>query len=263
MRYLALFVLIILSMSVSAYAADAPKLTVMTYNVEYGAGVDPSEAKIVERTSNGKRVGNRLARVISVIKFVNPDILGIEEACSWDKNEEAVAKQVAKELGMHYYLAKSGKSRFNVALFSKLPIVTAKGFPDKFSRAALQAELKLADGRMLHVFVAHFNLLRDKQSQLKEIGYLAEQMKPHSSDLGVMMGDCNFGYGVRKESSDALLASEFVIAPPVGKRIDQIWTSKPLANDIKEDRKIPADLTNGTSDHRPTVMVIGIPAAAK
>ena len=65
---------------------------------------------------------------------MNPDILGIQEACSWEKNDEEVAKQVAKELGMHYYVAKSGRSRFNVALFSKLPIVSAKGFPDQFSR---------------------------------------------------------------------------------------------------------------------------------
>lgn len=245
-------------LSTSAYAADSIKLTVMTYNVEYGAGVDPAERAIMER-ANPTRAGNRLDRVISVIKFVNPDILGIEETCSWDKNNEAVAKQVAKELGMHYYLAKSGKSRFNVALFSKLPIVSAKGFPDHFSRAALQAEVKLPDGRTLNVFVAHFNLLRDKESQLQEIGYLAEQMKPHSADLAMMMGDCNFGYGIRKESTDALSASGFVIAPPVGKRIDQIWTSSPLATDIKEGGKIPAKLTDGTSDHRPTVMVIGIP----
>ena len=70
--------------------------------------------------ANGKVAGNRLDRVISVIKHVNPDIVGIQEACSWDKNDEAVAKQVAGELGMHFYLAKSGRSRFNVALFSKL-----------------------------------------------------------------------------------------------------------------------------------------------
>lgn len=257
MRYLALVMLIILC--VSACAVHGTELTVMTYNVEYGAGVDSTEARIVERTSNGKRAGNRLDRVISVIKYVNPDVLGIEEACSWDKNDEAAAKQVAKELGMHYYLAKSGKSRFNVALFSKLPIVSAKGFPDEFSRAALQAELKLADGRTLHVFVAHFDLLRAKDNQLREIRYLAQQMKSHAFDLGVMMGDANFKYGVRKDSTNALRASGFIIAPPVGERIDQIWTSRPLANDIKEGRKIPSDLTNGTSDHRPTVMVIGVP----
>jgi endonuclease/exonuclease/phosphatase family metal-dependent hydrolase len=249
----------LIALSVSAYAADGTKLTVMTYNVAYGAGVDPTEARIVERATNGKLAGNRLDRVISVIKYVNPDIVGIEEACSWDRNDEAVAKQVAKELGMHYYVAKSGKSRFNVALFSKLPIASAKGFPDQFSRAALQAEIKLPDGRALHVFVAHFNLLSAKESQLSEIRYLAQQMKPHCFDLGVMLGDANFGYGIRKESTAALRASGFVIAPPVGQRIDQIWTSRPLANDIKEGRRIPAGLTNGTSDHRPTVMVIGIP----
>lgn len=257
MQYLAL--LLLTFFSVSAYAADGTQLTVMTYNVEYGAGVDPTEAKIAEKDSDGKRVGNRLDRVISVIKYVNPDILGIEEACSWDKNDEAVAKQVAKELGMHYFLAKSGKSRFNVALFSKLPIVSAKGFPDQFTRAALQAELKLPDGRELHVFVVHFNLMRNEESQLQEIRYLAGQMRPHAFDLGVMMGDANFRYGVQKANTSALRASGFVIAPPVGERIDQIWTSRLLVNDIKEGPKIPAGLTDGTSDHRPTVMVIGIP----
>ncbi|GEM_PF-2247016 len=257
MRYLALIMLVILS--VSAHAAENMKLTVMTYNVAYGAGVDPTEAKIVERDTKGKVAGNRLDRVISVIKHVSPDIVGIQEACSWDKNDQAVAKQVAGELGMHYYLAKSGKSRFNVALFSKLPIIWARGYPDDFTRAALQAQLKLPDGRILTVFVAHFNLLRAPESHLSEVRCLARQMRLRSSNLAVMMGDANFRYGIHQESTDALLASRFVMAPPVGERIDQIWTSKPLAGDVKEGPEIPAELTDGTSDHRPTVMVIGIP----
>jgi len=145
------------------------KLTVMTYNIAYGAGVDPTEQRIVERDTKGMLVGNRLQRVISVIKHVNPDIVGIQEACSWDKNDEAVAKQVAGELGMHFYLAKSGRSRFDVALFSKLPIIWARGYPDDFSRAALQAQLKLPDGRTLHVFNAHFDLPRNMEGQLGEI----------------------------------------------------------------------------------------------
>lgn len=257
MQYLVFIMLVVLSLS--ACAAEDMKLTVMTYNVLYGAGVDPDEQKIVERDTGGKMIGNRLDRVISVIKHVNPDIVGIQEACSWDKNDEAVAKQVAKELGMHYYLAKSGKSRFNVALFSRLPIIWARGYPDDFTRAALQAQLKLPDGRTLHVFVAHFNLLRAPESHLSEIRYLARQMRLRSSNLSVMMGDANFKYGIHQESTDALLASRFVMAPQVGERIDQIWISGRLAGGIEEGVSIPAELTDGTSDHRPTVMVIGIP----
>lgn len=256
MRYIALAILI--ALAAPAHAAEGTKLTVMTYNVEYGAGIDPEERAIMQRV-DATRAGNRLDRVLSVIKYVNPDILGIEEACSWDKNDEAVAKQVARELGMHYYVAKSGRSRFSVALFSKLPIVSAKGFPDQFSRAAIKAELKLPDGRTLHVFVAHFNLLRNEDSQLSEIRYLAAQMRPHAFDLGVMMGDCNFKYGIHKPHTNALRASGFLMAPQVGERIDQIWTSRPLAKDIQEGKPIPADLTAGTSDHRPTVMVISVP----
>lgn len=236
---------------------DTPKqLTVMTYNVLYGAGVDAKEAQY----AGEKYQGNRLERVISVIKHVNPDIVGIQEACSWDKNGEAAAKQVAKELGMNYFVAKSGRSRFNVALFSKFPIVSAKNFPTDFSRAALQAEIKLPDGRLLHAFVGHFNLARDMNSQIAEIRYLAQQMRPHAFDLSVFMADANFTYGKRKESTDALRASGFVLAPPSKGLIDQIWTSRSLANSVKAGPKIPADLTSGVSDHRPSVVVIGIPA---
>ena len=259
MRYLAFAMLIILCISSVYAAADTTKLTVMSYNVEYGAGVNPAEARIAEKDSNGKDAGNRLNRMLAVIEYVNPDILGIEEACSWDKDHEAVAKQVAKELGMHYYLAKSGQSRFNVALFSKLPIVSATGFPDRFTRAALQANLALPDGRTLCVFVAHFNLLRAEESQLSEIRYLAEQMRAYTFSMAVMMGDCNFKYGVQKDSTKALLASGFVVAPQVGKRIDQIWTSRPLVNGVAECRAIPTAMTDGTSDHRPIVASIVIP----
>ncbi len=260
MQCLALIVLVILS--IPACAVDGTRLTVMTYNIEYGAGVDQEEAKIAERASKGQRAGNRLDRVIAVIKHVNPDILGIQEACSWDKNDEAVAKRVARELGMHYYLAKSGQSRFNVALYSKLPIVSAKGFPDHFTRAALQAELKLPDGRPLHVFVTHFNLLRNEDSQLSEIRYLAAQMRPHAFDLATMMGDANFKYGIHKPHTGALRASGFLIAPQVGERIDQIWTSRPLEKHVSDGPAIPAELTKNTSDHRPTVIVLSIPHAA-
>ena len=253
-------VLIILSLSAqAACSTDQRQYTVMTYNVLYGAGVDAKEAQYAERSSGGKHRGNRLERVISVIKFVNPDIVGIQEACSWDKDNESAAKQVARELGMDYYLAKSTRSRFNVAIFSKLPIISAKDFPDQFSRAALEAEIKLPDGRVLHAFVAHFNLARDMNSQLSEIRYLAPQMRPYAFDLGVFLADANFTYGKRKESSEALRASGFLIAP-FAQAIDQIWTSRPLSGGIKPGPKVPSDLTNGTSDHRPAAAIITIPA---
>ena len=237
---------------------DTPKqYTVMTYNVLYGAGVDAKEEQIANRWSSGKYHGNRLERVISVIKSVNPDIVGIQEACSWDKDSESAAKQVAKELGMNYFVGKSGRSRFNVALFSRFPIVTAKGFPSDFSRAALQAEIKLPDGRPLYAFVGHFNPW-DAGQKLQEIQFLAQQMKLYADDLGVLMVDANMAYREGKDTTDALRASGFLIAPFV-KGIDQIWTSRPLSGSFKAGPNIPSDLTTGVSDHRPTVVVISIP----
>ena len=233
----------------------------MTYNVLYGAGVNAEDERIANRWSNGKYHGNRLDRVIAVIKHVKPDILGIEEACHWDLNDEAAAKQVAKALGMHYYVGKSTRSRFHVALFSKFPIISAKTFPDQFSRAAIEAEIRLPDGRMLHTFVAHFNLARSKTSQLKEMQFLGRRMKIYGGSLGVFMGDTNSTYREGKETTEALRSSGFLMAPTI-KGIDQIWVSKPLLAGVTAGPSIPSSLTNGVSDHRPSVVVITIPPAA-
>ena len=252
-------VLIILSLSAQATCStDQRQYTVMTYNVLYGAGVDAKEAQYAERSSGGKYHGNRRERVISVIKYVNPDIVGIQEACSWDKDNEAAAKQVAKELGMDYFVAKSTRSRFNVAVFSKLPIISVRSFPRQFSRAALEAEIKLPDGRLLHAFVSHFNP-RDAGQKLQEIRFLAEQMKLYADDLGVLMADANMAYREGKDTTDALRASGFLIAPFI-KGIDQIWLSRPLSGSVKAGPNIPSDLTTGVSDHRPTVVIVSIPA---
>ncbi len=244
----------------SMAVGNAQKLTVMTYNVLYGAGVNAEDERIANGWCSGKYHGNRLDQVISVIKYVNPDIVGIQEACHWDQDNEATPKQVAKELGMHYFVGKSGHSRFSVALFSKLPIISAKSFPDEFSRAAIQAELQLPDGRTLHAFVAHFNLYRSGESQLQEIRFLARQMRPYAFDLGVFMADANMHYEQGNDRTDALRASGFVVAPST-KGIDQVWTSRPLSNGVQPGPSIPSSLTNGTSDHRPSVVVITIPPA--
>lgn len=256
-------VLLILGLR-SIALGDAPmQYKVMTYNVLYGAGVNAEDEHIANRWSSGKYHGNRLDRVIAVIKAADPDVLGIQEACHWDENDEAAAKQVAKETGMHYFVGKSGHSRFHVVLFSKLPIISAKGFPDPFSRAAIQAELRLPDGRVLHAFVAHFNLARSKDSQLKEIRFIAQQMRPHAFDLGVFMADANMRYQEGKDSTDALRASGFQIASPTINVIDQVWTSRPLSAGVKPGPSIASALTNGTSDHRPSVVVITIPPTEK
>ena len=240
----------------------ARQYTVMTYNVLYGAGVNAEDEKIANRWSSGKYHGNRLERVISVIRYVNPDILGIEEACHWDQDNEAAAKRVASELGMNYFVGKSGHSRFHVALLSKFPIVSARDFPDQFSRAAIEAEIKLPDGRLLHAFVGHFDLPRSEDAQLREIRFLAQQMRPHAFDLGVMMADANMTYRKGSEKTNALLASGFLLAPSI-RGIDQIWTSRPLSTGVKAGPSIPSELTSGVSDHRPSVVVISIPPLLK
>ncbi|NLN77637.1 MAG: hypothetical protein GX141_01805, partial [Armatimonadetes bacterium] len=42
-------------------------------------------------------------------------------------------------------------------------------------------------------------------------------------------------------------------------RIDQIWTTRPLVGRVSDAPGIPAELTKGTSDHTPTVVIIDVP----
>lgn len=254
MRYIAFLLLVLLCLPTSA---SAMKIKVMTYNILYGAGVEPGDRAIAER--DGKCYGDRLGRIIAVVKHVDPDILGIEEANSWNKDDEATAKKMAKALNMNYYLAVSGHSGFHVAVYSKFPITSATGYPQEFSRSALHAQLTLPDNRPFHVFVQHFNLRRNPEAQLEEIRCLAGKMRPYAFDLGVMMGDANFRFETDLPQSKAIKASGFVIAPQVGKRIDQIWTTRPLAGRVEDGCEIPESLTKGASDHTPTVVTIDIP----
>lgn len=254
MRYLMFALLVLLCIPRPAFSM---KLTVMTYNILYGAGVYESDRAIAERDAGC--MGDRLERIISVVKEVDPDILGIEEANSWNKEDEAIAKKFAKAIGMNYYLATSGISGFHVAIYSKFPIASAKHFPKEFTRSALQAGVTLPDGRLFHVFVQHFNLRRNPESQLEEIRNLASKMRPYAFDLGVMMGDANFVHGKHMPQTNAMRASGFVLTPQAAGRIDQIWTTRPLVGRVSDAPGIPAELTKGTSDHTPTVVIIDVP----
>jgi endonuclease/exonuclease/phosphatase family metal-dependent hydrolase len=62
----------------------------MTYNILAGGGtLLPDE----------RYIGNRLPLILSIIKSVNPDILGIQEAHLWQLRNDAIAREVATDSG--------------------------------------------------------------------------------------------------------------------------------------------------------------------
>jgi hypothetical protein len=97
----------------SMATADPPALTqateprdvslkLMTYNVLWGGGIDREFDSVVA----AKYQTNRLDAILKVIKAAAPDVLAVQEAAGWERGSPSVAARVARELDMHYVVAK-------------------------------------------------------------------------------------------------------------------------------------------------------------
>jgi endonuclease/exonuclease/phosphatase family metal-dependent hydrolase len=251
--------------------APQETIRVMTYNIFNGAGVDPTFEKWA---ADHGYPGNRLSKVLEIIKTADPDILGIQEAAGWDKGDPTIIKQVAEELGMKYFLGRCiyAESGFNhVAVLTKFDIKEAKDYPGDFRNAALRAEVVTPQGRSIQVFVVHF-IPPNQPTELKpahlknvqsneiydrEISFLVEKMKPYSNSSIILMGDMNKPHSQIEDvfhEVNLSLAAESEIM-----HIDSIWVSPALASNVRS-MIIPYKLTQGTSDHLPVVAEIDVPS---
>ena len=247
----------------AAGAMPEETLTVMTYNILDGGGVGPTDPKGdwccgPPRGCCNAPGGNRLPRILEVIRRGDPDILGIQEAYLWQLDDHAIAREVAAELNMNYFIGESGSpDGAHVALFTKFDIKGAESYPTEFSasnpRGALHAELVTHSGQSVHVFVVHL-----KREAPQEVPVLVKEMSPYLGSLTVLLGDMNF----EDPSDQASVLREAGWYHPLAEQqgIDQIWTSPALAPHVQPALPIPAELTAGTSDHLPVVVEIGIPS---
>ena len=114
-------------------------IPVMTYNILNGAGVLPDFEPFAAESGYP---GNRLQQVIGIIRAVDPDILGIEEAAGWDWEEdlpegmtESVAETVANELNMNYCIGTCVYSECgynDVVLYTKYQIIESEDYQEEF-----------------------------------------------------------------------------------------------------------------------------------
>lgn len=258
-------------------------IKVMTYNILNGAGILPDFEPFAAK--NGFP-GNRLQQVLDIIKKVDPDILGIEEAAGWDWEEnlpegmtESVANMVAKELNMNYCLGTCVYSvcGYNdVVLYTKYQIVETEDYKGLFSRAGLRAKLVTPEGKEINVFVVHLipgdqppewkpEHLRDipgEEIWKQEISCLAEKIKPYMGGAVIVMGDMNSnGYDPNTDEGMKIL-SDLGLYPNLYYGIDQIWTSYWFRENIRESSETEIsrryrDLANNgcdlysASDHFP------------
>lgn len=242
-------------------------ITVMTYNILNGGGAGPTDPNGdwccgPPRGCCGAEGGNRLPRIVEVIRAADPDILGIQEAFLWQMDDDAIARQVAQELGMQYFVGQSGNpDGAHVALFTKFQIVKATNYPGSFetgdepgsARAGMHAELLTPGGLTLHVFVVH---LRPYGA---EVSFLLQEMSPYLDDYTLLLGDMNF----LDPSPQAIALYNAGWKHPLvwQQSIDQIWVAPALGPYVQTAPMIPSDLTRGTSDHAPCTVKVTIPRA--
>ncbi len=232
-------------------------ITVMTYNILAGAGVDAAGPGWQEHAAQKGYPGNRLPKVLEVIRTANPDILGIQEATRWDRGSPSVVQEIADELGMNYFIAESNDIADigqHVVLFTKFDIKEAERYSTPITKAALRAELVTPSGESIHVFVVHLHHA-DYEMRMTELSFLAGEMQLYTDDLAILIGDMNF----RPFAREATVLYPTGWAHCLGQWIDQIWASPKLAPHVSSGPDILDELTSGVSDHWPVVAKVVIP----
>ena len=254
-------------------AIPAESINLMTYNILAGGGVGPTDPEgewCCGPPPSGcchYPGGNRLPRILEVIRAADPDILGIQEANLWQLDDQSTAREVAAQLGMNYFIGEGeDPNASHVVLFTKFDIKNAESYPTQFAavygRAGLYAELVTPGGRSIHVFVVHLR----PENGVGEVSFLLQEMSPYFDDLTVLMGDMNFhdASAVIEASDLALMLREAGWCHPLAEHeygVDHIWTSPALAPYVQWVPEPPIELTTGTSDHFPTIAKIELPAS--
>jgi endonuclease/exonuclease/phosphatase family metal-dependent hydrolase len=192
---------------------------------------------------------------LEIIKAADPDILGIQEAYLWQQDNYAIARQVAQELGMNYYIGESGiPDGGHVVLFTKFQIIEAQNYPDHFTtviRGGLHAVLATDSGDTLHIFVVH---LRPDSTSEDETSFLMQISEPYLEDFTIIMGDMNFC----ETCSQANRLRESGWRLPVASGVDQIWVSAKMAPYVVRGPSLNHFNLAAASDHVPVVAAISI-----
>lgn len=236
----------------TATATPKPLLTVkvLSYNILWGAGVDREfDERLHPNQKSTFANRNRLPELVSFIKGMNPDILGIQEAAGWDRGTPSVIQKVAEELGMNYYLASGAQSELHVGILSKFKIVETENLSLEVGNVgALRVKLTTLDGQPMNVFVVHLDPF-SSDLRLCEANTLVQQMQPYFHQRTILMGDLNSRVG-SQEYSRLEQAGLKSVAIERFWGIDQILIS-PSVNWSKTGWFDSFTMPVGISDHNP------------
>jgi PKD repeat protein len=244
-------------------------ITVMTYNIAFSAGAVENLYNMWQTDGHGAWNHDRRPELLKIIRSVDPDILGIQEAFSWFEYEPKVYKRFADSLGMKYcYFPEFIEAEWNgIAIYSKFPIestslmkhqpcVTDQIWNGTFM---VEAVIRIDNEKLIDVLVCHIIPHDDLRGVITcEVETLYKKLQSSFKTYTIMMGDMNVAGGPpfsRYFSEAGLYCGDLQF-------IDQIWASSKLFKKSKTigysylpDFLSPDiyNLLSEASDHKPVI----------
>jgi endonuclease/exonuclease/phosphatase family metal-dependent hydrolase len=260
------------------------EFTVMTYNIAFSGGAVPDLYEMWDGDGHGEWNHDRRPDLLKIIRSINPDILGLQEAFCWDSYDPPVYKNFADSLGMeYYYYPEREEAEWNgICIYSKYPIESTDFLlsqpcvpnQDQVVNGTYMVKVRLLiDGdRTVDVLVCHLGVGYIPGLITCEAETLSAYIISNFSPYTILMGDMNFADGpLGIEWSQLLIKANLRFLHSDTERtyphqIDQIWATNNLYQQSKIydleniyelfDSDI-SDLLDKASDHFPVIGYLG------
>ena len=239
------------------------QLTLMTYNIHSGVGVD-------------RRYD--LGRIRRVIQDERPHVAALQELecrsprTAYDDQSKVLASDLA--LTPSFCATRSaGQGSFGMAVLSAFPVVHQQQYDLSYGkyrepRSCLRVDVEVEPGAVLHVFNCHLGLtVRERAFQREQMVSDAILLSKELRHPVVVMGDFNdqpisvVHRALRKRFTDAFAATGKWWGPtfrigPVPVRLDHIYVSGRVR--VLDCRVRNDELTRVASDHRPVIASVEV-----
>jgi endonuclease/exonuclease/phosphatase family metal-dependent hydrolase len=266
-----LFAFLCLAGAAIVTAEQPPRITVLTYNIQIGTGMD-------------KKID--LERTAQAIRSVNPDIVALQEVDRKARRTNGVDQglELARLTGMQLLFGKASVREgidedggdYGVAILTRFPVLRSvrrqlpytKGFE---LRAVLEAELEWRDAngrRMpLRFFSTHFDNA-GANDRVASANVLVELANKNPTIPTILGGDINAGpdsepIGILSRAFQSASAGRELPTFPAGtprRQLDYIFF-RPAERWKLVDVRVPDEPM--ASDHRPVVAVLELLPGAK
>jgi endonuclease/exonuclease/phosphatase family metal-dependent hydrolase len=128
----------------------------------------------------------RLKYIAKAIKEINPDICGILEAVGW-QNKKDYYKKFAENSGYHFFYLAIANSKYNIAVFSKIPL-QIKTIKKGIRHVVVEAVIKKGQFKGFSIFFVHLSPISEN-ARLLEFKELLKYI--NKSKNAIIIGDFN------------------------------------------------------------------------